>query len=88
MKPATVVLMAVLAGSVAEAQMGLWEAVGNGNVTEIKRSIRSDADLNTRNEAGATPLMYAAAFASEDCVRLLSMRGPMSMRLPTEAPRP
>ena len=71
MKPATVVLMALLAGSVAEAQTGLWEAVRNGNVTEIKRSIRSDADLNTRNEAGATPLMYAAAFASEDCVRLL-----------------
>jgi len=71
MKPTTVVLMALLAGSAAQTQTGLWEAVRSGNVTAIKRAIRPGAGLDGRNEAGATPLMYAAAFASPDCVRLL-----------------
>jgi ankyrin repeat protein len=67
------VLIGILLGGGLEmqAETGLFEAVRNGDDGLVRTLIRSGADPNTRNSLGATPLMYAAAFASPDLVRLL-----------------
>jgi len=57
--------------SVLGAETGLLDAIRNDDTAAIKRLIHSSANLNSRNEVGATPLMYAAGFASADCMRLL-----------------
>src|SRR5215471_12026748 len=68
----TIVLAATLVGgSVLHAEAGLFEAVRDGNLTNMRALLRSGADPNSRNYVGATPLMYAAGFASPECIRLL-----------------
>jgi ankyrin repeat protein len=68
----TIVLAATLLGGLMlRAETGLFEALRNGDVATIRTLVRSSADLNSRNYIGATPLMYAAAFASQECIRLL-----------------
>jgi len=71
MKATIVLVIALFARPAVHAETGWLEAVRNDDAAAIKRLIHSGADLNGRNEVGATALMYAAAFASEDCVRLL-----------------
>ena len=49
----------------------LFSAVRAGDAGHVKALMQSGADANVRDDLGATPLMYAAAFPAEDCVRAL-----------------
>src|SRR6266567_7085376 len=68
----TIALAAVLLGGLGlRAETGLFEAVRNGDLATMKTLLRSGVDPNSRNYVGATPLMYAAGFASPECISLL-----------------
>jgi len=49
----------------------LFDAVRAGDARSVKVLLQSGADANVRNEIGATPLLYAAALPSQDCLRVL-----------------
>jgi ankyrin repeat protein len=71
MKSIAVLVAVMLSGMEMQADPGLLEAVRKGDAGLVRTLIRSGADPDTRNAIGATPLMYAAAFASSDLIRLL-----------------
>ena len=71
MQARTLLAAALLTGSAAWAETGLLDAIRNDDAPAVQQLIHFGADLNGRNEVGATALMYAAAFASPDYVRLL-----------------
>src|SRR4029078_3951263 len=60
-------LCAALSG--ADGQM--FEAIRNGDTVKVTALLKSGADPNQLHETGATALMYAAAFSSDECVRIL-----------------
>jgi hypothetical protein len=49
----------------------LFDAVRAGDVRRVKALLQPGADPNPRDDLGATPLMYAAALPSQDCLRVL-----------------
>jgi ankyrin repeat protein len=71
MKLTVVIAAALLGGLGLRAETGLFEAVRNGDLATMKALLRSGADPNSHNYVGATPLMYAAGFASPEYIRLL-----------------
>ena len=71
MKLTVLFVAALLSGLELRAETGLFEAVRNGDLATVQTLIRSGAGPNSRNYIGVTPLMYAAAFASQELVHLL-----------------
>jgi ankyrin repeat protein len=57
------------------ADNALLEAIRIGNAAEATRLVQSGADVNVRDESGATALMYASIYASPVEMRLLMDRG-------------
>src|ERR1022692_3866457 len=53
----------------------LLAAIRKGDVSAVQELLRDDADPNSRDETGASALMYAAAFSSPECMRLLITKG-------------
>jgi ankyrin repeat protein len=53
------------------AETGLFESIRNGDLATMRALLRSGVDPNSRNYVGATPLMYAAGFASPEYIALL-----------------
>jgi ankyrin repeat protein len=49
----------------------LFDAVRGGDAGRVKALLQSGADANARDDIGATPLLYAAALPSQDCLRVL-----------------
>ena len=49
----------------------LFDAVRAGDARLVKALLKSGTDLSARDDIGATPLMYAAALPSQDCLRAL-----------------
>jgi ankyrin repeat protein len=49
----------------------LFEAIRSGDVQRVRAAIRAGADVNTRDESGATLLMHAVIHGSRECLRLL-----------------
>src|ERR1019366_180086 len=53
----------------------LLAAIRKGDVSAVHELLRDNADPNSHDETGASALMYAAAFSSPECMRLLIARG-------------
>jgi ankyrin repeat protein len=68
---ALVPAIAFLPSFLSGADQPLLKAIRQGDMAAVQQLLKSGADLETRDEYGATALMYAAAFSSPDCVRLL-----------------
>lgn len=72
----TGILAAIAAfGQTVPAQNELLNAVREGDRSRVAALLRSGIDPNTRDEAGSTALMHAAAFGSLDILRLLLEAG-------------
>ena len=59
----------------APPEPDLLAAIRAGNNETVARLLRAGADVNTRDAAGATALMHAAAFASTETMSLLVRDG-------------
>ena len=55
--------------------MNIIEAAENGNLEELKKLIKSGADVNAKNEYGNTALIYAAWNGHTDCLSALIVAG-------------
>ncbi len=53
----------------------LLAAIRKGNVAAVHELLRDNGDPNFHDETGASALMYAAAFSSPECMRLLITKG-------------
>jgi len=60
-----------LCAALSSADGQMFEAIRNGDTAKVTAMLKSGADPNQRHETGATALMYAAAFSSDECVRIL-----------------
>jgi ankyrin repeat protein len=71
--PLLLVLLALLFHSPVLASSGgtLLEAIRRDDASGVKALIRGGADVNVRDEDGATPLMHAALLAGPRVVRQL-----------------
>lgn len=49
--------------------------IREGDTARVEMSVRAGADPNMRDQTGSTALMYAAAFASPEIIRLLLEAG-------------
>lgn len=67
-----VFLIVAIAASAAEP---LFEAVRRDDVTAIRRLTKSASIVDERDAGGLTPLMYAATYASPECMKLLLDKG-------------
>jgi hypothetical protein len=54
-----------------EEQMTIFDAIMNGNTTEVRRMASMTKNLDARDNQGRTPLMLAAEEANMECVRVL-----------------
>ena len=73
-------VLAVLAASLllsgADITNGsLFRSIRAGDIPEVQNLLRQGADLNARDEHGATPLMYAAQYSTATCMKLLLDKG-------------
>jgi hypothetical protein len=59
----------------AQSVQTLFRAVEQGNLAWTHRLLAMGADINVRDEAGRTPLMYAAAKGYDDMVQVLIQNG-------------
>src|SRR5687768_14845145 len=76
MKTYKVVFAGILAaiaafGQTTPVQNELLTGIREGDRSRVAALLRSGTDPNTRDQEGSTALMYAAAFASIDMMRLL-----------------
>lgn len=53
----------------------LFDAIHNGDTAAVRSLLKRGANANARDQAGATPLMHAGAFANEACMKLLLAAG-------------
>ncbi|MGA7412046.1 MAG: ankyrin repeat domain-containing protein [Bryobacteraceae bacterium] len=53
----------------------LFRSIRAGDMSEVQNLLRQGADLNARDEHGATPLMYAAQYSTAECMKLLLDKG-------------
>jgi ankyrin repeat protein len=60
-----------LCAALSGADGQVFEAIRNGDTVKLTAMLKSGADPNQRHETGATALMNAAAFSSDECVRIL-----------------
>jgi ankyrin repeat protein len=64
-----------LAGAPAWAGGTLFDAIRRDDVAAVKAMTAAGADVNAADETGATPLMYAAIYASPECMQALIDKG-------------
>jgi ankyrin repeat protein len=65
-----IVLLALTSLPAASGQ-SVWTALRNGDTATLKQLMDSGADPNMRDDIGATPLMYAAAYGSLEDLSVL-----------------
>ena len=53
------------------AETSIFDAIRNGDTASVQALLKSGADPNQRLKTGATALMYAAAFSTDECLRVL-----------------
>src|SRR5262245_1816390 len=71
-----VLVVASLAGARPRAAgVSLFGAIRGGEAAAVAGALRDGADVNQRDESGATPLMYATLYADAATVRQLIERG-------------
>jgi ankyrin repeat protein len=80
MKTYKVVFAGILAaiaafGQTPRVENELLTKIREGNLSRVAALLRSGTDPNTRDDAGSTAVMHAAAFASVDMMRLLLEAG-------------
>jgi ankyrin repeat protein len=68
-------LMGAVLPFVLHADTGVLDAIRRGDTKALKSALASSVDPNTKDDTGATALMYAAAYASAPDVRLLLEAG-------------
>jgi ankyrin repeat protein len=68
---ATILLLAASATVSGAPVDDLFNAVRAGDSGRIKALLQGGADVNVRDDLGATPLMNAVALPGQDCVRAL-----------------
>ncbi len=72
---AVLLTVATGSGQRVTASSTLFDAIRQGDVTEVKALVTAGADVKGADDTGATPLMYAALYAGPDCLRLLIDHG-------------
>jgi ankyrin repeat protein len=70
MKRMLALAMALVTSSFAGDHPPLLEAIRDGDTTRVKAHL-TKADLDARDQRGATPLMHAAAFGNVETLRIL-----------------
>jgi ankyrin repeat protein len=68
-------LIGVVLPFLLHADTGVLDAIRRGDTSALKSALASSVDPNTKDDTGATALMYAAAYASAPDVRLLLEAG-------------
>jgi ankyrin repeat protein len=70
-----ILFFAVAPSAFGAAGDDLFSAVRAGDAGRVRALMQSRVDANVRDDLGATPLMYAAALPSQDCVLALLAGG-------------
>ena len=72
-----VLLLPILAFTppLPDRDAALIDAIHNGSLGAVREAIKMGANLDSRDKFGATPLMHAGAFGSEECLRVLLAAG-------------
>ncbi|CRF32722.1 ankyrin [Brachyspira suanatina] len=66
-----------------EASKPLFDAIYNGNIEDILKAISSGIDINSRNEEGFTPLLYAINYDQLEAMKaLLSYSNVIDIEMP------
>ena len=66
-----------------EASKPLFDAIYNGNVEDIMKSLSDGIDINSRNEEGFTPLLYAINYDKLEAMKaLLSYSNSIDIEMP------
>src|SRR5437879_12685542 len=68
-------LFVFLAAIASAAPADLFTPVKHNNLAAIRKAVQSGADVNARDENGATALMYAAVYSTPESMRLLIKSG-------------
>src|SRR3981081_1049379 len=71
----TVLLFVFLAPIASAAPADLFTPVKHNDLAAIRKAIQSGADVNARDESGATALMYTAVYSTPEFMRLLIKSG-------------
>ncbi len=58
-----------------DAGRALLDAIHSGDLRAVRSALKAGVDPNARDEMGATALMHAGAYASEECMRALIAAG-------------
>ena len=64
-------LLLILVGPALADNVGLWEAVRSGDEASLETLLASGAEVNIEDDAGVTPLFWAAYHGHPQVVRLL-----------------
>jgi ankyrin repeat protein len=67
--------VSISAGQDASLNAGLFRSIRAGDISGVENLLRQGADVNARQEHGATPLMYAALYSPAPCMQLLLEKG-------------
>ncbi|MEI0699376.1 ankyrin repeat domain-containing protein [Brachyspira intermedia] len=66
-----------------EASKSLFDAIYNGNIEDILKAISNGVDINSRNEEGFTPLLYAINYDQLEAMKaLLSYSNNIDIEMP------
>ncbi|PPS20615.1 ankyrin repeat domain-containing protein [Brachyspira murdochii] len=66
-----------------EASKPLFDAIYNGNIEEMLKAISNGIDINSRNEEGFTPLLYAINYDKLEAIKaLLSYSNIIDIEMP------
>ena len=65
------ILLLFFIATLSAADRNLFNAARTDDLASLRSALRAGADANSRDEHGATALMYAAAFGSLDSLQLL-----------------
>jgi len=68
------IALSVLTVAAQEQSDRYYQAIRNNDLTSL-RGLLKTADVNTKDQRGTTPLMYAAAYGSLDAMKLLLSNG-------------
>ena len=75
MKQLLIIIAAVLLVGCGDSNRTLIQAAGEGNIVLVRRCFAKDADVNTKDELGHTPLHKAAREGHKIIIKLLIAKG-------------